>query len=167
MSRPLASRLSSPKTTPLIDRIAPEQPPSPIAPAIDTPPKENTESPLVSLGTSTSPDAPVAAPPPAPGPPEPRRTSRISPTTTKKAPPPAGPSSKKTAPTNRLLLPIPPGPVSLTCWLRKHPFLTKSQVRPMLSSHQAELRLPTTPRTMQLLPRRWQGLLLERRIPDW
>lgn len=59
MSKPLASRLSSPKIAPLIERISQERPPSPIAPTIDTPPKDNPESPLVSLGTVTSPDVPT------------------------------------------------------------------------------------------------------------
>jgi hypothetical protein len=117
MSKPLASRLSSPKATPLIDRISHERPPSPIGPTIDMPPKEASKSPLVSLGTSTSPDVPMKTPPAAPvaAPPEPRRTSRISPTASKKESPADPPKEKpkKTAPLVKSLLPIPSGPVRI------------------------------------------------------
>ena len=60
MSKPLVSHLSSSKSMPLIDCISQDCPPSPIAPVIDTPPKDNSESPLVSLGTATSPKVAIS-----------------------------------------------------------------------------------------------------------
>ena len=59
MSKPLMSHLSSPKPMPLINHISQDHPVSSIAPTTDTPPKENSESPLVLLGTGTSPEVAI------------------------------------------------------------------------------------------------------------